>query len=370
MAGPIRNQKIAFSILEAYLPSKGLSSSPYWDPQDFYESVHVPSATSPLLSPSQKAKVAIDLYPFQQRAVRWLLSRESVTLSDDREELHKNGDKGITQLSFKETSDAVGRHLAVSHLLGTIMLDPNSFLTDEVRGGILAEEMGLGKTVELIALICLHTRDKYSRTPRSPIHQIERFPVPSGCTLIITPSAILQQWKSEIATHAPHLKVYHYQGISSRSYSDEQLSDIVEDLLEYDVVLTTYNVLAREIWYATPIADRNLRYKKKFKQRRSPLVQISWWRVCLDEAQMVEGGVSNAAVVARSIPRCNAWAVTGTPLRRDHKDLFGLFLFLRLEPYSSSWKIWERMVMEVKGKVYLSGAEIVILSVDLNQMFS
>ena len=82
-------------------------------------------------------------------------------------------------------------------------------------------------------------------------------------------------------------------------------------------------------------------------------MKISWWRVCLDEAQMVEGGVSNAAVVARSIPRCNAWAVTGTPLRRDHKDLFGLFLFLRLEPYARSWKIWERMVLEVKGKVYL-----------------
>lgn len=31
---------------------------------------------------------------------------------------------------------------------------------------------------------------------------------------------------------------------------------------------------------------------------------------CL-EAQMVETGLTNAAKVARVIPRCNAWAVTG-----------------------------------------------------------
>lgn len=106
--------------------------------------------------------------------------------------------------------------------------------------------------------------------------------------------------------------------------------------MQCDVVLTTYSVLSSEIHYAgggsrgwlrrgindDPLKDRS----------KSPLVKISWWRVCLDEAQMVERGVSNAATLARDIPRINAWCVTGTPVRKDINDCFGLLLFLRYEP--------------------------------------
>lgn len=343
-------QKTAFSILETSFPDACLSSPSKWRPQDFYENVYVPSANSPLLSQSQNAKLGIDLYPFQQRAAKWLLLREGVATDNVGSDFTQDASVGNIHDSFKDTTDAVGRRCVVSYLLGTVLLDPSDTLKHEVRGGILAEEMGLGKTVELIALVCLHRRDEYPEFQDLQDFGIESLPVPSRCTLIITPPSILHQWKTEIATHAPQLRVHHYQGISSRYYDDRELSNLVEDLLQYDIVLSTYNVLAREIWYAKPLPKRSLRHEKKFKQRRSPLVQINWWRVCLDEAQMVEGGVSNAAVVARSIPRRNAWAITGTPLRRDHRDIFGLFLFLRLEPYAGSWKLWERMIMELKGK--------------------
>ena len=116
----------------------------------------------------------------------------------------------------------------------------------------------------------------------------------------------------------------------------------VENLLSYDVVLTTYSVLSREIHFANTAPNRNLRHGKKHPARKSPLVQISWWRVCLDEAQMVESGVSQAATVARLIPRVNAWAVSGTPLRKDVQDLLGLLIFLRYEPFCNSEKLWER----------------------------
>ena len=351
LAGSKWVQKTAFSILETYFPDACRSSPSKWRPQDFYENVHVPNANSPLLSKSQNAKLGINLYPFQQRAVNWLLLREGAVFDNIGNDSPQDDKSHNIQVNYKDITDAAGMRCMVSPLLGTILLDCSHTLTHEVRGGILAEEMGLGKTVELIALVCLHRRDESAEFQSLQDFRIEYLPVPSGCTLIITPPSILHQWKTEIATHAPHLKVHHYQGISSRYYNNEELSYLVEDLLQYDVVLSTYNVLAREIWYATPIPSRSLRHEKKFKQRRSPLVQINWWRVCLDEAQMVEGGVSNAAIVARSIPRHNAWAITGTPLRRDHRDIFGLFLFLRLEPYAGSWKLWERMVMELKGKL-------------------
>jgi E3 ubiquitin-protein ligase SHPRH len=58
---------------------------------------------------------------------------------------------------------------------------------------------------------------------------------------------------------------------------------------------------------------------------------------------MIESGVSNAAKVARLIPRQNAWAVTGTPLRRDIDDLSGLLLFLHYHPFSYSSHLWKRL---------------------------
>ncbi|CAG8421838.1 unnamed protein product [Penicillium salamii] len=43
------------------------------------------------------------------------------------------------------------------------------------------------------------------------------------------------------------------------------------------------------------------------------------------------------------IPRENAWAVTGTPLRKNIDDLFGLFLFLHYGPYCYSNPLWKRL---------------------------
>ena len=117
---------------------------------------------------------------------------------------------------------------------------------------------------------------------------------------------------------------------------------VINTLLEQDVVLATYATVGSEIYYAADKRDRSLRHEKVYKARSSPLVEISWWRVCLDEAQMVESGVSNAAKVAQRIPRINAWAVTGTPVRKDVQDLYGLLLFLRFEPFCNE-AVWQRL---------------------------
>jgi len=77
---------------------------------------------------------------------------------------------------------------------------------------------------------------------------------------------------------------------------------------------------------------------------------LSWWRILMDEAQMIESGVSKAAVVARMIPRENAWCVTGTPVKRDVKDLLGLLVFLRYEPYASIKHIWSSLISSHKNE--------------------
>ena len=240
----------------------------------------------------------------------------------------------------------------MSAVHGTVVKDEWALLDYQpnISGGILAEEMGLGKTVELIALICLHKRRQLS----SPVYDSNSSTplTPSGATLIVTPSHILNQWLTELATHAPSLKVLHYKGISNYQNRKKKQGVTVDQILQFDVVVTTYNVLAREIYYADTPPERNLRQQPKHAPRRSPLVLISWWRVCLDEAQMVESGVSNAATVARLIPRVNAWAVTGTPVKKASDDLFGLLIFLRYEPFCNSRAAWNRVDQETFQQIF------------------
>jgi E3 ubiquitin-protein ligase SHPRH len=337
--------RMDLNVLSKYLPDDSSETSTPWALSDFYDAAHVPATTESISARIQGNMNETQLYPFQRRAVGWLLRREGVAftvtgdLSPITDEL-----VDIAPVSFRATQDAKGTVCYVSHLRGMVVLDPKTTWNAArfLRGGILAEEMGLGKTVELLALITHHKRKMPDGKIRDPY--LGTLVTPSSATLIITPPSILEQWKQEITTHAPELKVFHYKGLPSASASESEHEEATtKNLLQFDIVLTTYNVLSKEIHFATPPPDRSLRGEKVHKRRTSPLVEISWWRVCLDEAQMVESGVSQAATVARIIPRCNAWAVSGTPLRKDVQDLRGLLIFLRYEPYASSKKLWGRL---------------------------
>lgn len=105
-------------------------------------------------------------------------------------------------------------------------------------------------------------------------------------------------------------------GLTQSAREDEQEAKaLIERLSSRDVVVTTYNVLTSELDYAMGEPDRARRKPRKYHRPRSPLVQIRWWRVCMDEAQMIESGVSKSATLARLLPRVNAWGVTGTPVK-------------------------------------------------------
>lgn len=180
----------------------------------------------------------------------------------------------------------------------------------------------MGKTVEIIALINLHRRAKASSLVLDPY--LLEYVRPTPATLIITPPSILAQWMAELALHSPNLRVMHYKGIKAYKHVDP--AQLVDMLGNQDVVLATYNVLSSEVHYTLPPPDRTLRGDKKHASPKSPLVTLSWWRVCLDEAQMIENGVSNAATVARLIPRINAWVVTGTPVQKDISGEFRFYI--------------------------------------------
>ncbi|XP_029282544.1 E3 ubiquitin-protein ligase SHPRH-like [Cottoperca gobio] len=159
-------------------------------------------------------------------------------------------------------------------------------------------------------------------------------PVCTGATLIISPSSICHQWVEEINRHirCSSLRVLVYQGVKKHGFMQPHM------LAEQDVVITTYDVLRSELNYVD-IPHSNSRDGRRFRNQKrymavpSPLVAVEWWRVCLDEAQMVECPTAKAAEMALRLPSVNRWCVSGTPVQRGLEDLYGLVLFLGVDPY-------------------------------------
>lgn len=309
-----------------------------WSPQDFYDSVHVPSKDRDV-SGDFEGVLESQLYPFQKRAVHWMLSRERVTYNDGevRDVAVRDWSQDVNY--YRAFEDMERNMCYVNHLQATIHREAPFRVSGNLHGGILAEEMGLGKTVELLVLLSLHKRRE--PMPKMVLDVDNTTEIkPTRATLIITPNSILQQWMAEFSRHAPALKVMHYEG-ASKSDSDAMLSLMTSDV---DVVITTYNTLSSELYFAEDPPERNMRHARRFARKRSPLVMIEWWRVCLDEAQMVESGVTAAARVACRLPRINSWAVSGTPLRKDVQDLLGLLIFLRCRPFNDDVRLWGHLI--------------------------
>uniref|UniRef100_A0A8C7CHX0 SNF2 histone linker PHD RING helicase n=1 Tax=Oncorhynchus kisutch TaxID=8019 RepID=A0A8C7CHX0_ONCKI len=159
-------------------------------------------------------------------------------------------------------------------------------------------------------------------------------PVPTGATLIISPSSICHQWVEEINKHisSSSLRVLVYQGVKKHGFIQPHM------LAEQDVVITTYDVLRSELNYVDiPHSNskdgRRFRNQKRYMAIPSPLVAVEWWRICLDEAQMVECTTAKAAEMALRLSSVNRWCVSGTPVQRGLEDLYGLVLFLGVDPY-------------------------------------
>ena len=336
-----RLDPIMIEMLRRYLSVEHELSSTVpeaWQPREFYDHVHVPTKNEESSAHINIPSFDTALYPFQRRTVRWMLAREGVqTDSDGQVTSLAKPDPTCLPRGFVATKSANGKKCYVNPALGVAVSDLEVLqrVYGQVVGGLLSDEMGLGKTLGVVATACLNRRPDV--TPNQRRNKLKK----SGATLVITPSTILEQWRDEIQEHAPMLKLVHYDGIKG---AKRNLKETVAQLAASDIVLTTYNVISREVHYVAEKPDRKMRSRPRAEPLKSPLTEISWWRVCLDEAQMVESGVSAAATVARLIPREIAWAVTGTPLRKGHRDLFGLMLFLRQEPWCHSTKLWDHLI--------------------------
>ncbi|XXG45426.1 hypothetical protein AAC387_Pa02g0510 [Persea americana] len=269
-----------------------------------------------------------DLRPYQKQALYWMSELEKgVDVEQAAKTLHPCW-------AAYHLSDERASAVYVNVFSGEATTNFPSAI-QMARGGILADAMGLGKTVMTIALILgnlgrgnsgdrrVTANSDDGKKARRKDPQVKSRPTVKGGTLIICPMALLGQWKDELEAHSRpgSISVFvHYGG--DRTNNPTVIS-------EHDVVLTTYGVLASSY--------------KHDAENNSIFHSIEWYRVVLDEAHTIKSSRSRVAQAAFELTSHCRWCLTGTPLQNNLEDLYSLLCFLHVEPWCN-WAWWQKLI--------------------------
>ncbi|KAF2265794.1 hypothetical protein CC78DRAFT_514734 [Lojkania enalia] len=213
-------------------------------------------------------------------------------------------------------------------LLGSAYMRRRENASEEPRGGLMADQMGLGKTLMMLANIV------NGRPPKS---------VTVRTTLIVASPGLLSQWKQEIETHTnANLSVMRY-GPGNRL----DCSHKFEIFKHFDIILTTYSEIMRSYPKNEPpitmqTAEQKLAWwKVEWQKKRGVLHRMVWHRIVLDEAQMIKNHSSRTSIACRALMAIHRWALSGTPILNSLTELYPYFKFLCV-PHTGSFKIFKQ----------------------------
>lgn len=176
------------------------------------------------------------------------------------------------------------------------------------KGGLLGDEMGMGKTIQAVSLIM---SDWPAKEP----------------TLVLVPPVALMQWQSEISDYTSgKLKVLVYH--TSANPKCKLLT--VKDLKKYDVIMVSY-------------AGLENMYRKQYKgwnrndgivKEDSILHSIKYHRLILDEAHSIKSRTASVAKACFALRADYKWCLSGTPVQNRIGEFFSLLRFLQVMPFA------------------------------------
>ncbi|XP_050095390.1 transcription termination factor 2 isoform X1 [Anopheles aquasalis] len=210
------------------------------------------------------------------------------------------------------------------------------------RGGILADDMGLGKTLSMISLILKVAEmdpdgEQLTRTLDSDEENEEnespaayggwkakgRKDYYAGGTLIVCPASLMRQWEGEITNRVKR------NSLAVCVHHGTQRDTKPRHIAKYDVVITTYNIVSREV-------------KDLETGGGGCLFGVNWERLILDEAHVIRNHKSAMSDACCKLRGRFRWVLTGTPIQNKEMDVYALMKFLRCSPFDDlqHWKRW------------------------------
>ncbi|KAH6622118.1 helicase SWR1 [Boeremia exigua] len=175
------------------------------------------------------------------------------------------------------------------------------------RGGLLGDEMGMGKTIQAVSLIM---SDYPAKAP----------------TLVCVPPVALLQWSNEIREYTQNkLNVLVYHGTNAKC---KKMT--VKDLKKFDVIMVSYNSL--ESLHRKEV--KGWSRGEDIIKEASPLHAIRFHRLILDEAHSIKSRNTGVAKACFALQGNFKWCLSGTPVQNRIGEFFSLLRFLEVRPFA------------------------------------
>lgn len=175
------------------------------------------------------------------------------------------------------------------------------------KGGLLGDEMGMGKTIQAVSLIM---SDYPQKEP----------------TLVVVPPVALMQWSTEIKEYTDgklDVLVYHGQNSKVKNMG-------VKELKKFDVIMISYNSLESLHRKETKGWSRGDNIIKE----DSPIHAIHFHRLILDEAHSIKSRTTGVAKACFALRGTYKWCLSGTPVQNRIGEFFSLLRFLEVRPFA------------------------------------